>query len=97
MGAAGTPFYKQGKRKKHREVRALTPVTQHGSAELRLELSGFWAYPVTTAREGRDVTEGTVRWMLGEVVLGRHGAVQVRSPQESIRGGKVLMQEEATH
>lgn len=57
VDAAVTPFYKQGKRKKHREVGALTPVTQHRSAELRLELSGSWAYPVTTARDGRDVTE----------------------------------------
>lgn len=51
------------------------PVTQHMSAELALELSGPWAYPVTAAGEGRDVTEGTVSWTLREVVLDRHGIV----------------------
>lgn len=68
------PILPTTERKKHRVP---TPVTQYGSAELRLELAGFWAYPVTTAREGKDVTEGTVRWTLGEVVLGRYGVVIV--------------------
>lgn len=78
----------QIREEKHREVRAPALVTQHMRAELWLKRSGFWVYPVTTAREGRGGAEGTVRWTLGEVVLGRHGVIQVRSPGERIHRGK---------